>query len=129
MYDQDSDIFHWGLDILHVEPFSNSGYCGNITQNDAHYYDGGYTREGNFGTDRICVENDEIIAYALQEEFSQLAVAEATGPSHTREEHSQASVLTQDWFVPSTRDFYSGIDWTCLFEFVYSRFLIGPLLT
>ena len=107
MYDQDPDIFRWGLDILHVEPFSCSGYCGNTTQNDAHYYDGGYTREGNFGADRICVENDEIIAYALQEEFSQLAVAEATGPSHTGEE--QASVLTQDWFVPSMRDFYSGI--------------------
>lgn len=108
MYDQDPDILSWGLNILQVGPYPNSDYCGATTQNDAHFYDGGYTREGNFGTDRICVENDEIIAHALQEEFSQLAVAEATGPLHANEEHSQASVLTQDWFVPSMRDFYSG---------------------
>ncbi|KAJ6806025.1 OTU domain-containing protein-like isoform X2 [Iris pallida] len=108
MYDQDPDILRWGLNILHVEPFSSSAYCGTATQDDAHLYDGGYTREGNFGTDHTCVENDEIIAHALQEEFSQLAVTEATGPSHASVEHSQASVLTQDWFVPSMTNFYSG---------------------
>ncbi|XP_020273222.1 OTU domain-containing protein DDB_G0284757-like isoform X3 [Asparagus officinalis] len=106
MYDQDPDILRWGLDILHVEPYPNTSYCGSTAQNDAHFYDLGYTREGNFGTDHICVENDEIIAHALQEEFSQLAVAEATCPSHAGEEHSQASVLTQDWFIPPMSDFY-----------------------
>lgn len=108
MYDQDPDILRWGLDILHVEEFPNSDYCGSTTQNDAHYYEGGYMRDDNFGTECICVENDEIIAHSLQEEFSQLAVAEATGPSHAGEEHSQASVLSQDWFVPSMRDLYSA---------------------
>lgn len=108
MYDQDPDILRWGLNILHVEPFSSSAYCGTATQDDAQFYDGGYTREGNFGTDHTCVESDEIIAHALQEEFSQLAVAEATDHSHASVEHSQAAVLSQDWFIPSMTSFYSG---------------------
>lgn len=108
MYEQDSDVLHWGLDILHGDPFSNTGYCGGTTQNDANFYDSCYVGEGNIGTDRTTIENDEIIAHALQEEFSQLAVAEANGPSHADEEHLQASVLAQDWFGPSMRNYSSG---------------------
>ncbi|XP_019709805.2 OVARIAN TUMOR DOMAIN-containing deubiquitinating enzyme 12 isoform X1 [Elaeis guineensis] len=108
MYEQDSDVLCWGLDILHGDPFSNTGYCGGITQHDASFYDSCYVGEGNTGTDRTTIENDEIIAHALQEEFSQLAVAEATGPSHADEEHLQASVLAQDWFGPSMRNYSSG---------------------
>ncbi|KAJ6825037.1 OTU domain-containing protein-like isoform X2 [Iris pallida] len=108
MYDQDPDILSWGLDILHVEPFSSSAYCGAIGQGDTGFYDGCYTREASFGADNICVENDEILALALQEELSQLAVAEETNPSHPSEEHSQASVFAQDWFIPSMTNFYSG---------------------
>lgn len=46
-------------------------------------------------------ENDEVIAHALQEELSQVAIAEASGTSPTGEEHMQASVLAQDWFGPA----------------------------
>ncbi|ONK79496.1 uncharacterized protein A4U43_C01F6950 [Asparagus officinalis] len=107
MYYQDPEILRWGLDILNVEPFSDSSYCGSNTQNDPLVYGVGYTGEGNFGADSIFVENDEIIAHSLQEEFSQVAVAEATSPSNEGEEHTQESVLTQDWFIPTMRDFYS----------------------
>nr|XP_019709805.1 OTU domain-containing protein DDB_G0284757 [Elaeis guineensis] len=109
MYEQDSEVLHWGLDILHDDPFSNFGYCGGTTQHDASFYGSSYAREGNIGTTGYtAIENDEIIAHALQEEFSQLAVAEATGPSHADEEHLQASVLAQDWFGPSMRNYSSG---------------------
>lgn len=111
MYEQDPDILRWGMDILHVEPFPNHGYCEAYNQNDSHYYDGLYSREGSYGTDRFCVENDEILAYALQEEFSRLSVAEENGSSQQGEEDSQASVLMQDWFTPG--DFYSGNECVC----------------
>ncbi|MQM01397.1 hypothetical protein Taro_034151 [Colocasia esculenta] len=108
MYEPDPDVLRWGLHLLHGDPFSNSGYCSTSTQNDISFYDGEYARESNFATDHTNVENDEIIAHALQEELSQLAVAEAYGPSDTNEEHAQTSVLMQDWYGSSIRNFDSG---------------------
>lgn len=49
------------------------------------------------------VENDEIIAHALQEELSHLAAVEASGDPHPTEDHLQASILAQDWLGPSQR--------------------------
>ncbi|KAG1354944.1 putative RuBisCO large subunit-binding protein subunit alpha, chloroplastic [Cocos nucifera] len=95
MYEQDPDIIRWGLHLLQGDPASNSEYCGTDNQNDVSVYNGNYTRE--FRDDGTTVENDEIIAQTLQEEFSQVAVAEASGPSHAGEEKLQASVLAQDW--------------------------------
>ncbi|XP_077221732.1 OVARIAN TUMOR DOMAIN-containing deubiquitinating enzyme 12-like isoform X2 [Tasmannia lanceolata] len=106
-YEQDPDVVRWGLDLLDGDPSSNYEYCGAATQN-ADYYDGEYARECHFNTQCATVENDEIIAHALQEELSQLAVAEASGSSHTGEEHLQASILAQDWLGLSTRNFSSG---------------------
>uniref|UniRef100_A0A1D1Y089 ubiquitinyl hydrolase 1 n=1 Tax=Anthurium amnicola TaxID=1678845 RepID=A0A1D1Y089_9ARAE len=108
MYEQDPDVIRWGLHLLHGDPFPNSGYCGTATQNDTCFYDREYAREGNFGTDHTTVENDEIIAHALQEEFSQLAVAEASGLPHASEEHVEASVLAQDWYGSTMSNFISG---------------------
>ncbi|PKA58783.1 hypothetical protein AXF42_Ash000876 [Apostasia shenzhenica] len=108
MYEQDPDVLRWGFDLLNGDPFSTTGYCGVNSQNDDNFYDDIYVREGNFGADHTSLESDEILAHALQEEFSQLAVAEATGAANTGDEHFQASVLAQDWFVPSMRNFPSG---------------------
>lgn len=109
MNEQDSEVLRWGFDILHDDPFSNCGYYGGITQHYASFYDSSYVREGNIGTTGYtAIENDEIIAHTLQEEFSRLAVAEATGPSHSDEEHLQASVLKQDWSGSSMRNYNSG---------------------
>ncbi|KAH7853761.1 hypothetical protein Vadar_006302 [Vaccinium darrowii] len=54
------------------------------------------------------VENDEIIAHALQEELSRLAAAEASGSSEAGEEDLQASILSQDWQAPSNRYEHGG---------------------
>nr|XP_010918682.1 OTU domain-containing protein 5 isoform X1 [Elaeis guineensis]XP_010918684.1 OTU domain-containing protein 5 isoform X1 [Elaeis guineensis]XP_029119781.1 OTU domain-containing protein 5 isoform X1 [Elaeis guineensis]XP_029119782.1 OTU domain-containing protein 5 isoform X1 [Elaeis guineensis] len=105
MYEQDPDIIRWGLHLLQGDPASNSEYCGTDNQNDVSVYNGNYTRE--FRDDGTTVENDEIIAQALQEEFSQVAVAEASGPSHAGEEKLQASVLAQDWSGSTISDFIS----------------------
>lgn len=107
MYEHDPDVLRWGFDLLNGEPFSTSSYCGITTESGVNFYDEAYVRESNFGTDHTSLESDETIAHALQEEFSQLAVAEATGSATEGEEHLQASVLAQNWFAPSTQNFTS----------------------
>lgn len=109
MYEQDPDVIRWGLHLLQGDPASNSEYCGTANQIDVSVYNGNYTRENGFRDDGTTVENDEIIAQALQEEFSQVAVAEASGPSHAGEEKLQASVVAQEWSGPTISDFISGI--------------------
>ncbi|XP_042451247.1 OVARIAN TUMOR DOMAIN-containing deubiquitinating enzyme 9-like isoform X3 [Zingiber officinale] len=107
MYEQDSEIHRWGFDFLNCDLFSVSPYCGVNTQQDSDFYDNGYVGHANIGTECIIVENDEIIAHALQEELSQLAVAEASGSTH-EEKCLQVSVLAQDWFGPCTGSYLSG---------------------
>jgi len=108
MCEQDPDIFRWGLHHL-LGDMSISDYSGTATQNSANILEGEYVRESNYGMDHAAVENDEVIAHALQEEFSQVAVVEASGPPHADEEHLKASVLAQDWFGMPMRNLYSGI--------------------
>ncbi|RVW97279.1 OTU domain-containing protein [Vitis vinifera] len=81
-YEQDPDVVRWGLQLFDGDPFSNCGYGGTIVQNDVSYYDGPYFKEDHYDNECSNVENDEIIAHALQEELSQLAVDEAAGLSH-----------------------------------------------
>ncbi|XP_043704801.1 OVARIAN TUMOR DOMAIN-containing deubiquitinating enzyme 12-like isoform X1 [Telopea speciosissima] len=107
-YEQDPDVVRWGLHFLDGDPFSYSGYCGTLTQHDTGYYDEQYVREDHYAVERSNVENDEIIAHALQEELSQLAVAEASGSSSVGEDHLQASILAQDWLGPSMGNYHSG---------------------
>lgn len=105
----DSDILQWGLRLLEVDPYSNAGYYGEIIHNEA---DDNYPRHyvgSNYETDSNDVENDEIIARTLQEEFSRVAVTETSGYSDAGEEHSQASNLVHNWHSPSTKDHYPGI--------------------
>ncbi|KAG0453140.1 hypothetical protein HPP92_025494 [Vanilla planifolia] len=106
-YEHDPDALGWNFDVLSVDPFSISGYCGVTTQNDDNFYDGTYVSECNLQTDLSSLEDDEILAHALQEEFLHLAVAEASVPANVGEEHLQASLLAQDWFGPSVRTYPS----------------------
>lgn len=80
MYEQDPDVLRWGLDLLHGDPFSSSGYCGTNTQHDGSYYDGSYSRE------------------------------EVSSTPNTSDEHLHASMLAQDWFGPSINNFSSGYE-------------------
>ncbi|XP_020600314.1 uncharacterized protein LOC110039550 isoform X2 [Phalaenopsis equestris] len=106
MYEHDPDVLRWGFDFLNGDPFSTSSYCGVTTESDANFYDGTYSRESNFVTDHTSLGSDEIMAHALQEEFSRLAVAEATSPANVGE-HLQASALAQNWFGPTMNTYTS----------------------
>lgn len=108
MYEQDSEIHRWDFDFLNCDLFSASPYCGVNTQQDSDFYDNSYVGHAHIGTECTTFQYDEIMAHALQEKLSQLAVAEASGSAHGEEECLQVSVLTQDWFSPYTRNYISG---------------------
>ncbi|XP_011018726.1 PREDICTED: uncharacterized protein LOC105121693 [Populus euphratica] len=88
IHEQESDVIQWGLRLLDGDPPFYSGYYGEaIVQSDDGYH-GHYVRDHYDITDCSHVENDEMIARTLQEEFSQLAVTEENGYSHGGEELS-----------------------------------------
>ncbi|TYH02930.1 hypothetical protein ES288_A09G179900v1 [Gossypium darwinii] len=112
MYQQDSDFVHW---VLGGDPFYHSVYNNDMVQQDAgDIYHHTYYFRGHSHTDTQSsqIENDEVIARTLQEEFSHLAVAETSEFSHAGEEQSQASCEPHDWLTPSTTDYcYSGYEY------------------
>ena len=108
-YEQDPDVVRWGLQLFDGDPFSNCGYGGTIVQNDVSYYDGPYFKEDHYDNECSNVENDEIIAHALQEELSQLAVDEAAGLSHEVVEDLQVSIFPEEWPDQSIGNYGFGI--------------------
>ncbi|XWS59653.1 hypothetical protein CRYUN_Cryun08bG0140500 [Craigia yunnanensis] len=111
MYQQDSDFVHW---VLEGDPFYHSAYNSDMIQHDGDdiYHHGNYFT-GYTDTQSSQIENDEIIARKLQEEFSHLALAEASEFSHAGEQQLQASSEPHDWHSPSTRDYYhSGYEYS-----------------
>ncbi|RWW26686.1 hypothetical protein GW17_00008920 [Ensete ventricosum] len=119
MYEQDPDLVRWGLHLL-LEPPSNSGYCATSSHNSTNDSRLHCADESGSSEARDSVENDEVIAHALQEQLSQIAIAEASGPSLVTEEQLQESVLTQNWLASSTTsENISGIQLaTSLFKHV-----------
>ncbi|KAL3339391.1 hypothetical protein AABB24_028150 [Solanum stoloniferum] len=104
LYELDPDVVRWNLHLIDVCGINNGGSLGTVTQYDTDFSQLGYAREGYSEPMHINVENDEVIAHALQEELSRLSLDESIGSSHTdEEEHRKASVLAQDWAAPSTR--------------------------
>lgn len=101
MYEQDPDLVRWGLHLL-LEPPSNSAYCATSSHDSTNDSSLHCADESESWEARDSVENDEVIARALQEELSQIAMAEASGPSLVTEEQFQESVLTQNWVASST---------------------------
>ncbi|KAH9301800.1 hypothetical protein KI387_013383, partial [Taxus chinensis] len=100
----DPDVVRWGLHLLDGDSFSSSGHRINATQlSDATLYEGINAKESQFQIEPSNVESDEIIAHALQEEFSNLAAVEASRDLQPTEDHLQESILTQDWLGPSRR--------------------------
>lgn len=108
MWEQDPDVVRWGLHLL-SDPFSSTVYCEVPTSNVATFHVGENARECNLNSECTAVENDEIIAHALQEEFSQVAAAEASGALQEGSDRLQASVLAQDWLGPPMRFIRSGL--------------------
>ena len=101
-------LYEWALQLLDGEPAYNPGYYREITQPNTgdvyngNYYQSHYDNEGNH------VENDEIIARTLQEEFSQLEIAECSGYSRAGEEQFHASESAYDWHNSSMTSYYPG---------------------
>lgn len=91
--DIDPDVVRWGLQDLQVCVFSHSGASGSVTQYEKDSSQTGYIREGYHEPERVNLENDAVIAHALQEELSRVAAAEASGFNNP----NQDSILAQDW--------------------------------
>ena len=100
--DVDPDVLRWGLQDLQVCVFSHSG--GSVTQYDQDNSQTGYIRDGYYELEHVNIENDAVIAHALQEELSRVATVEASGFTN----HSQDSILAQDWFGLPGRQHSSG---------------------
>ncbi|XP_061345780.1 OVARIAN TUMOR DOMAIN-containing deubiquitinating enzyme 12-like [Gastrolobium bilobum] len=104
------DVFQWGLNFLDGDPAYSPGYYGNTMQNDTddiyngHYFHSHYDNECNH------VENDEIIARTLQEEFSQLEIAESSRYLQAGEEqfHVSETEPAYDWHNSSMVNYCSG---------------------
>ncbi|XP_058204602.1 OVARIAN TUMOR DOMAIN-containing deubiquitinating enzyme 9 isoform X2 [Rhododendron vialii] len=105
MYEQDPDVVRWGLHLLDICRIPSGGSPGSSIHYEKDLSQVECVKEGYCETKCDEVENDEIIAHALQEELSRLAAAEASGSSQAGEEDLQASILSQDWRVPSNRHF------------------------
>ncbi|KAK4857015.1 hypothetical protein QYF36_023696 [Acer negundo] len=107
-YEQDPDVVWWGLQLFDSDPYFNCGYGGSVTSDNLDYYHGQNFKEDHYDFDFCNIENDELIAHALQEELSQLAVAEAPESPHGGEENLQISVFEQDFLSQSLGNYYSG---------------------
>ncbi|KAG8645261.1 hypothetical protein MANES_10G048900v8 [Manihot esculenta] len=101
MYDQDPDVVRWGLHTLvDVCALPSSGPSNSITQYGVDECQVGYVVEGyNEAGNANNVENDAVIACALQEELSRVAAAEASGLHNP----GQESILVQDWLASPGR--------------------------
>ncbi|KAH9660640.1 OTU domain-containing protein [Citrus sinensis] len=107
-FEQDSDVLQWGLQLFESDPYLNCGYTNTVTPDDESYYYGQHFKEDHYDTESCDVESDELIAHALQEELSQLAVSEASESPHETEENLQGPVFQHGWVNHSVGGYYSG---------------------
>ncbi|KDP30467.1 hypothetical protein JCGZ_16146 [Jatropha curcas] len=100
-HDQDPDVVRWGLHtLIDVCALPSSGPCNSVTQYDMDECQVGYVVEGyNEMAHTNNVENDAVIARALQEELSRIAAAESSGFQNS----GQDSIISQDWLGSSKR--------------------------
>ncbi|XP_057982967.1 OVARIAN TUMOR DOMAIN-containing deubiquitinating enzyme 10-like isoform X2 [Malania oleifera] len=106
-YEQDSDVAQWGRHLFDIDPICSSGCINDTMQHDADTYHEQYFIDHN-NSESTNVENDEIIANTLQEDFAQLAVIEASASSPTGEEPVQLPIFAQDWPSPSMLNYHPG---------------------
>ncbi|KAK7245111.1 hypothetical protein RIF29_39945 [Crotalaria pallida] len=120
-----SDVLQWGLNILNGDPGYGTAYYSDIVQDDTgniynghyfhnHYENDNHVENGNDnhvenGNDNH-VENDEIIARALQEEFSQLEIDEHSSYVQEGEGqfHAPETVPAYDWHNPAISNYCPG---------------------
>ncbi|GFP91851.1 otu domain-containing protein 5-a [Phtheirospermum japonicum] len=98
MHQLDPDVVRWGLNhLIDVCSLTNNGSPQTVTCYEEDLSWTASVDEGFSCPRHSIVENDEIIAQALQEELSKLAVAEASGSTSSEEQRQKASFLAQDW--------------------------------
>lgn len=112
LFELDPDIIRWGLHHLLPAPAAYS--ADNRTQTTPTTPRTAFVRPldqptGDMGTSNSveikvehvnAVDNDEVIAQALQEELSHVALAEASGATNTADDQQHSAVLTQQWLRP-----------------------------
>ena len=105
-HEQDPDVVRWGLELFDGDPFSNYGYCGNVSHDEIQYYQGQCFDVDNY--DKACnIESNELIAQTLQE-LSQLAITEPVSFVEGLE-NLQLSACPQDWLSLSINSYSSGM--------------------
>lgn len=124
LYDQ-SDFIQWGLRLLDGDPGYSPVYYGHTIQYDASdVYNAPYSyNAGQYDSECNHVENDEIIARTLQEEFSHLDIGESSGYSQEGN-HFHASEPAYGWHNSSmTNQFSEGISRTAVYLFICEIYL------
>ncbi|KAG6692753.1 hypothetical protein I3842_10G130700 [Carya illinoinensis] len=105
-----SDAIQWSLQLFDGDPIE-SGYYGDMIHHGADDVYNGIDQE-HYDNDCSRLENDEVIARTLQEEFLKLAVSEPSGYLHAGEENFQKSNLGHDWHSPSVNFYCSDHDYS-----------------
>lgn len=110
MYELDPDVVRWGLHLIDVCSITSKGSPQTVTCYEEDLSTTNTVNEGFCSTTDSHVENDEVIAHALQEELSKLASTEASRSASSGEEHQEASILAQEWLGPSGRHSNFGLE-------------------
>lgn len=108
MCEPDPDVARWGLNFLDVDQLFSSSYYGDTNQHDVDISHEPYVRDSHQDTVFSSVGNDVIVAHTLQEELSQMSLAEETELSNAVEDTWQASAGTQDWSGTPAGNYYDG---------------------
>lgn len=127
LFELDPDITRWGLHHLLPAPAGYSAHDRTQTTpttpctafvRPLHQPTGdmGGSNSVEIKVEHVnAVDNDEVIAQALQEELSHVALAEASGANSTPDDQQHSAVLTQQWLRPRAVHVQSCI--TLLFIF------------
>ncbi|PHU03955.1 hypothetical protein BC332_29206 [Capsicum chinense] len=107
-HEQDPDVVRWGLQLFDSDPYANCAYSGAMPQNNLDYYQNHYFKGDQFSTESTNEENHNFNAQCLQEELSQLSVAEPPSMLHQMAEHTQPHFYPQDWFTQPMGNYNIG---------------------
>lgn len=108
MHEPESDAAPWSF--FNFDNIFSNNYYGDSTQHDVKICHEQYITDNHCDTECGNIDTDEIIAHSLlQEELSQLSIAEAPEISHSGEEYSQSSSVVPNWHN-SSNNYYLGQD-------------------
>ncbi|KAK4419217.1 OVARIAN TUMOR DOMAIN-containing deubiquitinating enzyme 10 [Sesamum alatum] len=108
MHEPEPDAAPWSF--FNFDNIFSNNYYGDSTQHDVKICHEQYIRDNHCDTGCGNIDTDEIIAHSLlQEELSQLSIAESPEVSHSGEEYSQSSTVVPNW-DNSSNNYYLGQD-------------------